>query len=44
MGAVLVERINGCFSNVVGLPIGRVFSTLVAKGIDILPKKPESSG
>ncbi|CAJ0593927.1 unnamed protein product [Cylicocyclus nassatus] len=32
-GAVFVRAIHGCFSNVVGLPIYRVHSALVAKGI-----------
>ncbi|WKX91546.1 hypothetical protein Q1695_009961 [Nippostrongylus brasiliensis] len=32
-GAVFVRAVHGCFSNVVGLPIYRVHSALVAKGI-----------
>ncbi|KAK6052495.1 septum formation protein Maf [Cooperia oncophora] len=32
-GAVFVKAVHGCFSNVVGLPIYRVHSALVAKGI-----------
>ncbi|RCN31017.1 septum formation protein Maf [Ancylostoma caninum] len=32
-GAVFVRGVHGCFSNVVGLPIHRVHSALVAKGI-----------
>lgn len=36
LGAVLVEKVDGCFSNVVGLPIGRVFRALTAKGINII--------
>lgn len=36
MGAVLVEKINGDFSNVVGLPLGKVIPALKKFGIEIL--------
>lgn len=32
-GAVFVKAVHGCFSNVVGLPIHRLHSALVAKGV-----------
>ncbi|VDO22779.1 unnamed protein product [Haemonchus placei] len=32
-GAVFVKAVHGCFSNVVGLPIYKVHSALVNKGI-----------
>ncbi len=34
-GALLVEKINGCYFNVVGLPISRLATTLVDFGISI---------
>lgn len=36
MGAVLVEKINGDFSNVVGLPLSKVIPALKKFGIEIL--------
>lgn len=35
-GAVFVERIEGCYYNVVGLPLARVYQMLVRQGIAIL--------
>ncbi|CAJ0575534.1 unnamed protein product, partial [Mesorhabditis spiculigera] len=34
-GAVLVERLNGCFYNVVGLPLAEIVARLSARGIPI---------
>lgn len=36
MGAVFVERIDGCYFNVVGLPIRRVYEMLSRQGINLL--------
>ncbi|MEQ8200916.1 MAG: nucleoside triphosphate pyrophosphatase [Syntrophomonadaceae bacterium] len=35
-GALLVERIEGCFFNVVGLPLNRLNMMLRSKGLDLL--------
>lgn len=35
-GALLVERIEGCFYNVVGLPLNRLNMMLRRKGVDLL--------
>lgn len=35
-GAVFVDRIEGCYSNVVGLPLARVYRMLARQGIAIL--------
>jgi len=35
LGAVMVERIDGCFYNVVGLPLSRLHSVLLGFGIDL---------
>lgn len=36
LGAVFVEKINGCYSNVVGLPISRLYNMLLSFGVKIL--------
>ena len=40
-GAVFVERVNGCFYNVVGFPLARFYSTLqqFLSDLESLPKK-----
>ncbi len=37
-GAVFVERIEGCFFNVVGLPLARLVSMLKSEGVSIWPE------
>ncbi len=37
-GAVFVERIEGCFFNVVGLPLARLVSMLKSEGVPIWPE------
>jgi septum formation protein len=36
LGSVFVERIDGCYFNVVGLPISRVYGMLARRGTNIL--------
>ncbi|MDD2510171.1 MAG: Maf family protein [Syntrophomonas sp.] len=36
LGSVFVERIDGCYFNVVGLPVSRVYEMLARQGINIL--------
>lgn len=36
MGALLVERINGCYANVVGLPLNKLSSVLEKAGVNLL--------
>ena len=36
MGAVFVEKIKGCYSNVVGLPLHNIYKNLLKKGTNIL--------
>jgi len=36
LGALLVEKINGCYFNVVGLPLSKLFQMLKNQGIDLL--------
>jgi septum formation protein len=40
-GAVFIERVNGCFYNVVGFPLARFYSTLqqFVADLEALPKK-----
>lgn len=38
LGAVLVERIEGCYSNVVGMPLSKLTSIMDEFGISILKK------
>jgi septum formation protein len=40
-GAVFVERVNGCFYNVVGFPLARFYSTLqrFASDLGVLPER-----
>jgi septum formation protein len=36
LGSVFVERIDGCYFNVVGLPVSRVYGMLARRGINLL--------
>ncbi|ADI01469.1 MAG TPA: septum formation inhibitor Maf [Syntrophothermus lipocalidus] len=38
LGALLVDRIEGCYYNVVGLPVARLYCMLKQVGIDILAR------
>ncbi len=38
LGALLVERIEGCYFNVVGLPLTRLYCMLKQAGLDILAR------
>ena len=40
-GAVFIERVNGCFYNVVGFPLARFYSTLqqFAADLETLPER-----
>ncbi len=46
LGALLVERIEGCYFNVVGLPLNRLGQLLREVGVKLLnaPKTPSSLG
>lgn len=44
VGAAIVERIEGCFYNVVGLPISLLVSLLKEFGIEVLKRQGEGSG
>jgi len=35
-GAIFIEKINGCFSNVIGLPLYKLYTNLLKIGVDIL--------
>jgi len=41
-GALLVERIQGCYFNVVGLPLVKLAGLLARCGVDLLKKERES--
>ena len=36
LGAIFVEKINGCYFNVVGLPVSKVWSMLRSFGVEVL--------
>lgn len=36
MGAIFIEKIDGCFFNVVGLPIKNLYTMLKRQGVDLL--------
>ena len=36
LGSVFAERIDGCYFNVVGLPVSRVYGMLARRGINLL--------
>ncbi|MFQ5662096.1 MAG: Maf family protein [Candidatus Paceibacteria bacterium] len=35
IGAVLIEKIDGCYSNVIGLPLFNLYKNLNKIGVDI---------
>ena len=37
LGGKLVDRVEGCINNVVGLPLCRVWAALRARGVNVLP-------
>ena len=44
LGARFIERIEGCYYNVVGLPLHRLTTLLAAAGFDVdTPFKPDSA-
>ncbi|MDH5792614.1 MAG: Maf family protein, partial [Candidatus Bathyarchaeota archaeon] len=44
MGAVLVEGIDGCFHNVVGLPLSRLSALLRKFSVNVMPCADSPSG
>ncbi len=44
LGALLVKGISGCFYNVVGLPISRLYEILSRLGINLLERAAETYG
>ncbi len=35
-GSILVNHIEGCFFNIVGLPLGRLYAMLKKQGVEVL--------
>jgi len=35
-GAIFIEKIDGCYSNVIGLPLYKLYINLLKIGVDIL--------
>lgn len=44
IGYVAIEKVNGCFYNVMGLPVSRLVNELKKFGLDILSHNPVDAG
>ncbi|MDD3268338.1 MAG: Maf family protein [Syntrophomonadaceae bacterium] len=41
LASVFVEKIDGCYFNVVGLPLSRLYNALKKQGVDLLGDQPD---